>query len=131
MQVVTGNSLATSQKIKNSITILSSNCISGYTPRRTETWVSKAYLYTHLQSSNIHNSQKMEETHVSINRCCCLVAWSCLTLCDPMGCSPSGSSVHGVLQARILEWAAMPSSRGSSQPRDRTQVSCTAGRFSD
>ena len=48
---------------------------------------------------------------------------SCLTVCDPMDCSPRGSSVHGILQARILEWVAMPSSRGSSQPRDRTCVS--------
>ena len=39
---------------------------------------------------------------------------SCLTLCDPMDCSPPGSSVHGILQARILEWVAMPSFRGSS-----------------
>ena len=46
------------------------------------------------------------------------VAQSCLTLCDPMDCSPPGSSVHGILQARTLEWVAMPSSRGSSQPRD-------------
>ena len=43
------------------------------------------------------------------------------TLWDPMDCSPPGASVHGILQARILEWVAMPSSRGSSQPRDRTQ----------
>ena len=42
-----------------------------------------------------------------------LVAKLCLTLCDPMDCSPPGSSVHGILQARILEWVAMPSSRGS------------------
>ena len=41
----------------------------------------------------------------------------CPTLCDPMDYSPPGSSVHGILQARILEWAAMPSSSGSSQPR--------------
>ena len=40
--------------------------------------------------------------------------------CDPLDCSPPGSSVHGILQARILEWVAMPSSRGSSQPRDGT-----------
>ena len=58
-----------------------------------------------------------------------LVTQSCLTLGDPMVCSPPGSSVHGIVQARILEWVAMPSSRGSSQPRDRTQVSCIAGRF--
>ena len=48
---------------------------------------------------------------------------SCPTLCDPMDCSPPVSSVHGILQARILEWVAMPSSRGSSQPRDRTRIS--------
>ena len=46
---------------------------------------------------------------------------SCLTLCDPMDCD---SSVLGILQARILEWVAMPSSRRSSQPRDRTCISC-------
>ena len=45
---------------------------------------------------------------------------SCPTLCDPVNCSPPGSSVHGMLQARILEWVAMPSSRGSSWPRDQT-----------
>ena len=44
------------------------------------------------------------------------VAQSCLTLCDPMDCSPPGSSVHGILQARILEWVAMLSSRGPSPP---------------
>ena len=47
-----------------------------------------------------------------------------------MNCSPPGSSVHGIFQARILEWVAISFSRGSSQPRDRTRVSCTAGRFS-
>ena len=57
------------------------------------------------------------------------VAQSCLTLCNPTNHSPPGSSVHGVLQARILQWIAMPFSRGSFWPRDRTQVSCIAGRF--
>ena len=51
------------------------------------------------------------------------VLQSCLTLCDPMDSSPPGSSVPGILQARILEWIVLPFSRGSSQPRDRTQVS--------
>ena len=46
---------------------------------------------------------------------------SCLTLCDRMNCSPPGSSVHGISQARILEWVAMPSSRGSSRPSDQTE----------
>ena len=56
------------------------------------------------------------------------VAQSCPTLCDPVDCSPPGSSVHGILQARILEWVAISFSRESSQPRDRTQVSRIAGR---
>jgi len=46
------------------------------------------------------------------------VAHLCLTLCDPLDCSPPGSSVHEIFQARILEWIAIPFSRGSSQPRD-------------
>ena len=46
-----------------------------------------------------------------------------------MDCGLPGSSVHGILQARILEWGAISSSRGSSQPRDRTHMSCIAGRF--
>ena len=51
------------------------------------------------------------------------------TLCNPMDYSPPGSSVCGVLQARILEWVAIPFSSGSSRSRDRIWVSCTAGRF--
>ena len=47
----------------------------------------------------------------------------CPTLCDPMDCSPPGSSVHEILQARILEWVAIPFCRGSSQPRDQMLVS--------
>ena len=47
---------------------------------------------------------------------------SCVQLFDPMDCSPLGSTVHGILQARTLEWVAMPSSRGSSQPRDQTWI---------
>ena len=56
------------------------------------------------------------------------VAQLCPTLCNPVDCSPPDFSVHGILQARILEWVAVSFSRGSSQPRDRTQVSCIAGR---
>ena len=55
---------------------------------------------------------------------CELVLQSCLTLRNPMDCSPPGSSVHGILQARIREWIAIPFSRGSFRPRDRTRVSC-------
>ena len=53
----------------------------------------------------------------------CSVAQSCLTLCNPVDCSPPGSSVHGILQARILECVAITYSRGSSWPRDQTWVS--------
>ena len=56
------------------------------------------------------------------------VTQSCLTLCYPMDCSLPGSSVHGIFQARVLEWVAISFSRGSSQPRDQTWVSLTAGR---
>ena len=58
-----------------------------------------------------------------------LVPQSCLPLCDPMDCSPPGSSVHGTLQARKLEWVAISLCRGSFQPRDRTCVSSLAGGF--
>ena len=58
-----------------------------------------------------------------------LVAQSCPSLRDPVDCSPPGSSVRGILQARILEWVAMPSSRGTSQPRNGTEVSCIVGDF--
>ena len=58
-----------------------------------------------------------------------LVAQSCPTLWDPMDCSLPGSSVHRIFQARILKWVAIPFSKISSWPRDRTQVSCIAGRF--
>ena len=51
------------------------------------------------------------------------------SLCNPMDYSPPGSSVHGILQARILEWVAIIFSRGPSWPRNQTQVSCNAGRF--
>ena len=52
----------------------------------------------------------------------------CPTLCDSMGCSPPGSSVHGIFQAVVLEWIAISFSRGSSQPRDGTRVSCIVDR---
>ena len=59
-----------------------------------------------------------------------LVAQSCLTLCNPMdSSSPPGSSVHGILQARILGWVPIPFCRGSPQPRGQTRVSCIAGIF--
>ena len=58
-----------------------------------------------------------------------IVTQLCLTLCNPMDYSPPGSSVNGILQARELEWAAIPFSRGSFWPSDQTQVSWITGRF--
>ena len=72
-------------------------------------------------SRNLHRNQCHGESESE-------VAQSCLTLRDPMDCSPPGSSAHGIFQARVLEWVAISFSRGSSQTRDQTQVSCTAGR---
>ena len=60
---------------------------------------------------------------------CCLVTKTCPTLCDSVDYSPSGSSVHGIFQARIPKWVAFSFSRGSSQPRDQTHISCIADRF--
>ena len=81
-------------------------------------------------------SSKRADVCVCARACVCACACVCvsetqlcLTLCNPMDCSPPGSSVHGILQARILEWVAIPFSRGSFWPRDRIRVSCTAGRF--
>ena len=69
--------------------------------------------------------EKMERRGKSIENCSEVkVAQLCPTLCEPMD-----YTVHGILQARILEWVAFSFSRGSSQPRDRTQVSCIVGRF--
>ena len=59
--------------------------------------------------------------------CACSAAQSCPTCCDPVNCSPPGSSVHGISQAGTLEWVAISSSRGSSWTRDRTQVPALAG----
>ena len=78
-----------------------------------------------LRAHGGHNFIQSEKPYskavwlLSIVRACCLVAKLCLTLLQPHGLySPPGSSVRGILQARILEWLAMPFSRGSSQPRD-------------
>ena len=65
---------------------------------------------------------KMQERKVKVTQLC-------LTLCDPLNCSLPGSSVHGILQARVLDCIAISFSRGSSQPRDQTQVSHIAGEF--
>ena len=72
----------------------------------------------------IHSTQGPVGPYYNLSRMNMTVTQSCLILCDPMDCSPPGFSVHGILQARGLEWVALPSSRGSSPLRDQTQVAC-------
>ena len=79
-----------------------------------------------LEDVDIHSETDRERE--LILKMCVLVTQSCLTLCYPVDCSPPGSSVPGILQARTLEWVAIPFSRGSSWPKDQTHVSCIAGR---
>ena len=74
------------------------------------------------------NILKLQSTQIVLGESESEVAQSCPTLCDPVDCILPGSSVHGILQARILEWVAISFSRGSSQPRDQTWVSHIAGR---
>ena len=86
-------------------------------------WNSQTYLQGKIKKSNcyflpclfVHLQHWLESESVTVSR---------PTLCDPMHCSLPGSSVHGILQARILEWVAISFSRASSRPRDGTQVSC-------
>ena len=89
-------------------------------------------------STDCHSAQGKQETssHNTITHTCniyvkmkVLVTQSCPTLCDHMDCSPPGFSIHGILQETILEWIAIPFSRGSSQSRDQAWVSWIAGRF--
>ena len=77
------------------------------------------------------NSYKLSKfSYGYIHTYCCLVTKLCPTLSHPMYCSPPGTSVHGILQGKILGWVAISLSRGSSQPRDRIRGSGTADEFS-
>ena len=80
------------------------------------------------KSTDQCNGREMYSIYPEFNESA-LVAQSCLTICDLIDCSSLGSSVHGILQARILQWVALPSSKWSSRPRDWTTVSCFAGGF--
>ena len=89
----------------------------------------------HILKSKIFFNNKLINTLISDffkqyapNSCESDVAQSCLTLCDPMDCSLPGSSIHGIFQARVLEWVAISFSSGSSWPRDWTQVFHIVGR---
>ena len=81
-----------------------------------------------MKNSHIHTKVSL----VNLKFCCCCCWFSCYLMCNScncVDCSPPGSSVHGTLQARVLEWGAISFSGGSSQFRNLTLVSCTAGRF--
>ena len=95
------------KKKPNSVSYQSLGTVQCYQYRRIYGWVSQRHQLS-VQWSEVDQS--------------------CPTLCDPMGCSLTDSSVHGIFQATVLEWIAISFSRGSSQPRDRTWVSHIVGR---
>ena len=84
---------------------------------------SKKGIYVYLRLIHFAPQQKLTQ-HCKATMPACSVAQSCLTLCNPTECSPPGSSVHGILQERILHWVAISLSRGSSLPRNWTWISC-------
>ena len=85
-----------------------------------------------LDTAYVWNGKKIVQTNLLTRQKCvhvCSVLWLYLTLWNPTDHSPPGSSVHGIFLVRILEWVTMPSSRGSSRPKNWTCVSCTASGF--
>ena len=92
----------------------------------TDAWIKKMW-YSHTMEH--YSTIKMNEILPFATTWVESESQSCPTHCDPMDCSLPGSSVHGILQARILEWVAVPFSRESSQPRNQTEVVHTAGEF--
>ena len=81
------------------------------------------------QGSLSWNVNLCKKKKKSTKKHCCSVTKLCPTLCEPKDSSPPGSSVHGISQARILEWVVISSSPGSFWSRDQTQISCIAGGF--
>ena len=88
-------------------------------------WGQMAWSYFSVSVKHFYKSKRYDGTESGSES---LVAQLCLTLCNPMDCSLPGSSVHGIFQARVLEWVAISFSRGSSWPRDRTWVFHIIGR---
>ena len=78
---------------------------------------------------NLQNMLSLKNYKSESSLVMCVLSWSVVSDCDPMDCSLPGSSVHGDYPGKNTGVGCMPSSRGSSQPRDRTQVSHIAGRF--
>ena len=95
---------------------------------KSRTWLSNQHFHFHISIDSHQNATSTRSRPLSWSEKWSEVAQSCLTLCDPVDCSLPRFSVHGIFQARILEWVAISFSRGSSRPRDRTRVSCIVGR---
>ena len=87
------------------------------------------YSYVYIKIYLSHFAVHLKLTQHCKSTIVVLVAKSCPALCNPMGCSWPGSSVRGISQARILEWVAIPFSRGSSRPRDQIHIPALAGGF--
>ena len=90
---------------------------------RLENWLSSSLSTQPCRSGLSAPRQRAELTNIKADHVLAKSLQSCLTLCNPIDCSPPGSSVCGISPARIPEWVVMPSSRGSSRPRDRSRVS--------
>ena len=91
----------------------------------TKSWTWLKWLSTHIR---VHQETETRAGILVVKVGKSEVAQSCLTLCNPMGCSIPGSTIHGIFQARVLEWVAISFSRWSSRPRDWTWISRIAGR---
>ena len=101
--------------------------ISSFTSYSHHKYQSKSFLGTSFEfreETETFASMELTSQVIYIQMHACSVLQLCLTLCDLVDCSPSASSVQGILQAIILEWVAISSSRGSFQPSDRTLGSC-------
>ena len=109
-------------------------CVNLLRQKQNGIWPPHLILVQHLITLHLTWCEKEESWWRRTKTSMCMrvhavLLQSCLTLWDPLDCSPLGSSVCGILQARILEWVVIPLSRGSSLLRYQTQVSCMAGRF--
>ena len=119
LSTTTLEDLVVSNELKHTFTLWLINYAFTYLPKRTTQTVTAVFV------TEVSNEKWTESTNTESES---EVAQLCPTLWDPVDCSLLGSSLHGIPQARTLEWVAISFSRGASQPRDRTRVSCTAGR---
>ena len=124
-----------SKRSSRSWGINTNSCLVGTSPLLvTELWFSREILFSSVGRTSVMCYKCLKgiivgRIFISSSAATVHLLLSCPTLCDPLDCSPPGSFVHGILQARTLEWVAISFSRGSSPPRDWTPISCLAGRF--